>query len=177
MADSLDFVKALAAEQRRLATENSDAARAKSQIERAKNFENVVSELETARKRLRPIPTSFGDLSDLPEEVIAQLSLTKVDELEQQLRDIVASGDGAEVGLDAIIIELYRRHKVIHERRFIMNKLYRMSQKGVISGVEGRKGVYAIVPAGKIDWGAADPWEAPLPRGESGDELDDDIPF
>lgn len=171
MADALDKVKALAADQRRLSEKNSDEAAAKTQSDRADFLEAVAHELEGARKRLRPIPASFGDLSDLPEEVIAQLSLTKVDELEQQLRDIVASGDGKEVGLDAIIIELYRRHKVIQDRRFIMNKLYRMSQKGVISGVEGRKGVYHVPkPWESGDWGS--------PANEGGAiDLNDDIPF
>lgn len=172
VADALDKVKALAADQRRLSEKNSDAAAAKAQAERAEFLESVTNELETARKRLRPIPTSFGDLSDLPEEVIAQLSLTKVDELEQQLRDIVAAGDGNEVGLDAIIIELYRRHKVIQERRFIMNKLYRMAQKGTITSVEGKKGSYYV----------AQPWYARVfsaapNKGGFADDLDDEIPF
>lgn len=166
MPDALEFVKALAAEQRRLSMKNADADAASRQVERAENLDALVSELEIARKRLRPIPTNLGDLSDLPEEVMAQLSLTKVDELEQQLRDIVASGDGAEVGLDAIIIELYRRHKAIHDRRFIMNKLYRMAQKGVISSVDGRKGVYQVHK----------PWVT-APKGGFADDLDDDIPF
>ncbi len=170
MADALETVKALTVDYRRLAR-SSEAEKpdfAKKQTQRADALDAVALELEAARKRLRPIPTSFGDLSDLPEEVIAQLSLTKVDELEQQLRDIVASGDGKEVGLDAIIIELYRRHKSIQDRRFIMNKLYRMAQKGVISGVEGRKGVYAVPKVYHNDWGK---------KGGFADDLDDDIPF
>jgi hypothetical protein len=125
----------------------------------------VSVELEDARKRLRPISSNYGDLSDLPEEVLAELSLTKVDELEQQLRDIITSGNGAEVGLDAVIIELYRRHKVVQPRRFIMNKLYRMAQKGLIEGVEGRKGVY-VVPSIR----------RPQPAAFDTD-LDDDVPF
>lgn len=168
MPDALDSVKALAADMRRWAHEadnKGDMLRSQTNEKRASALEAVAHELESARKRLRPIPTSFGDLSDLPEEVIAQLSLTKVDELEQQLRDIIASGDGGEVGLDTTIIELYRRHKVVGERRFIMNKLYRMAQKGVISGVDGRKGVYYL----------------PKPRSPSkggfADDLDDDVPF
>lgn len=168
MPDALDSVKALAADMRRWAREadnKGDTLRSTTNEKRASILEFVAHELEAARKRLRPIPTSFGDLSDLPEEVIAQLSLTKVDELEQQLRDIVASGDGGEVGLDAIIIELYRRHKVINERRFIMNKLYRMAQKGVISGVDGRKGVY-YVPKPHVPT-----------KGGFSDDLDEDVPF
>lgn len=147
MPDALDTVKALAAEMRRTAQtlELEDPPRAKRVLERSDALHEVAQELEGCRKRLRPLSNEYGDLSDLPQEVIDQLNLSKVDELEQQMRDIIAAGGGQEVGIDQIIIELWRRHKVKgQERRFIMNKLYRMSTKGIISGVEGRKGVYMI---------------------------------
>ena len=100
MPDALDSVKTLAADYRRLArnseAENPDLA--KRQAQRADALESVAQELDIARKRLRPLSPDFGDLSDLPDEVIQHLNLSKVDELEQQLRDIVASGEGSEVG-------------------------------------------------------------------------------
>lgn len=169
MPDALDSVKALAAELRRLSQtqEIDDPDRAKRSQERAEAMESVAHELEAARKRLRPIPTEFGDLSDLPEEVVNQLNLSRVDELEQQMRDIVAAADGAEVGIDQIIIELYRRHKVVQERRFIMNKLYRMGQKGILNSVDGKKGVYYLPKPGA--WTNA--------GSTNYDDLDDDIPF
>ncbi|MDZ7587726.1 MAG: hypothetical protein U5J78_00590 [Parasphingorhabdus sp.] len=74
---------------------------------------------------------------------MAQLSPTKIDELEMQLRDIIASAYDT-IDLDSAIIELYRRHKVVSERRFLMNKLYRMVQKELIESVEGKKGVYRL---------------------------------
>lgn len=174
MSDALSAVKALAAEYRRLSkvSEPSDPARAKRQDTISSNLEAVSHELEAARIRLRPVPTSYGDLSDLPEQVIAQLSLNKVDELEQQMRDIVAAGDGYEVGLDTIIIELYRRHKVIQERKFVMNKLYRMAQKGTICGVEGKKGVYVVPKPASSDGGWGSPSNTNL-----NDDLEEDIPF
>lgn len=166
MPDALDQVKALVTDSRRWAREaeeKGENARAQINLKRAEFLEAVAHELEDARKRLRAIPTDYGDLSDLPSEVMAQLNLTKVDELEQQMRDIVAAADGAEVGLDQIIIELYRRHRVIQERRFIMNKLYRMAQKGLIESVEGRKGVYYLPKQAK--------------RSSFDDDLDDDVEF
>lgn len=171
MPDALVKVKALAADYRSWA-KTSDAegqsARAARQTRIAENLEAVVQELEVARKRLLPVPTEYGDLSDLPPSVLAQLNLTKIDELEQQMRDIVAAANGQEVGLDAIIIELWRRHKVEQERRFIMNKLYRMAQKGLIQSAEGRKGVY-YVPQVSNGWGTSTAGFA--------DDLDDDVPF
>lgn len=171
MPDALVKVKALAADYRKWAKGSEDegqTARAKRQTGYAEILEDVVQELESARKRLLSVPTEYGDLSDLPPSVIAQLNLAKIDELEQQMRDIVAAANGKEVGLDSIIIELWRRHKVEQERRFIMNKLYRMAQKGLINSVEGRKGVYYI-PQTSSGWGSK--------PGGFADDLDDDVPF
>ena len=166
MADHLDSVKNLAKQYRTWADSNEHEKPELSarQIRTALYLEATVSELESARSRLLPVPSSYGDLSDLPPEVLSELNLAKVDELEQQLRDIIVAANG-QVGLDPIIIELYRRHKVVQQRRFIMNKLYRMAQKGVIEAVEGRKGVYTV--------------NRPPSGGFSGfnDDLDDDVPF
>jgi hypothetical protein len=162
--DALDTVKALAADYRRSSNTADDPDRAIRHSEHAKALEAAARELEEARKRLRPIPKDFGDLSDLPPEVIEQLNLSKVDELEQQIRDIVAAAEGEEVGIDQIIIGLYRRHKVVQERRFILNKLYRMGQKGLIHGVEGRKGVYFLPK----------PWPS---SSSFADDPDDEVPF
>jgi len=165
MPEALDTVKALATELRRLsqAAELEEPARAKRHQERAEAMEAVAHELEAARKRLRPIPNDYGDLSDLPQNVIEQLNLSKIDELEQQMRDIIAAADGSEVGIDQIIIELYRRHEVVQERRFVMNKLYRMGQKGLITSAEGKKGVY-LIPKAKNPY-------------DFNDDLEEEIPF
>ena len=146
MPDALERVKALAVDYRRFAQgcEQDDPDRSKNYTATAEFLKSVCDELDSARIRLRPTSSDFGDLSDLPPEVVAQLNLSKIDELEQHMRDIIASANGKEVGLDQIIIELYRRHKIQQERRFIMNKLYRMGQKGIVQSVEGRKGVYVI---------------------------------
>lgn len=166
MPDPIESVKTLAAEYRRSArnTEADNPDLSQRHTQRADALEEAVQELEISRKRLRPLSAEFGDLSDLPEEVIAQLNLSKIDELEQHLRDIVASGAGSEVGLDQIIIELWRRHKVTKARTYIMNKLYRMAQKGAITSVDGKKGVYCV-PV---------PWEQ---AKTIFDDIDSDIPF
>lgn len=166
MPEALDNVKALAANYRRLADEAEliDSAREQRHNKTAEDLEAVAAELEAARKRLRPVSSDFGDLSDLPPAVLEQLNLTKIDELEGQMRDIIAAADGSEVSIDQIIIELYRRHKVVQERRYILNKLYRMAQKGIVHGVEGRKGLYYL-PKSNV---SSEGW---------GDGLDDDIPF
>jgi len=167
MPDTLESVKSLARNYRNWAfsnaTEKPDLA--KRQAECATTLEAASLEIEDARIRLRSVSNALGDLSDLPPEVLAELSVSKLDDLEQQMRDIVASGE--DVGLDTVIVELYRRHKVIQPRKFIMNKLYRMAQKGLLNAVEGKKGVYAI-PASKVKSQSFSVFDS---------DLDDDVPF
>lgn len=166
MSDHLDSVKALAKNYRTWASNASEEKPevAKRHLKSAQSLDAAIAEIEDARHRLRPLTTEYGDISDLPPEVVAELNLAKIDELEQQLRDIVAAGDGSEVGLDQIIIELWRRHKVNQSRRFVMNKLYRMAQKGLLVSVEGRKGVY-VIPKKSVAAGWSD------------FDLDEDVPF
>jgi hypothetical protein len=179
MADPLDSVNEYArlnekwAEERR--SENPKTADVFQ--ERAKALRAVADELAELRRWKMPVPASYGDISDLPTELIAQLSGVKTDELEDQIYAIVKAA-GAEIELDRLLIELFRRHGEVHERRFLNNKAYRMVQKGLIHQVSGRKGVYTITPqdtmAAEVEFGEA---EAPARSGRFRPELDDEIPF
>ena len=92
----------------------------------------------------RPIPVVDGqDLSDLPAELLSELTLTKSDELEDQITTIVNAA-GGEADIDTILIYLFRRFEVVQTRRFIQNKLWRMPQKGLLHSVPRRKGVYSV---------------------------------
>src|SRR5690349_20672713 len=80
------------------------------------------------QKRLTaPIPKSLGDLSDLPDELIRELSVKRTDELEDQILTVMRACDGGKVvDLNQILVGLYRKFKVVQNRRFLQNKLYRM---------------------------------------------------
>lgn len=171
MPDHADSVKSLAKNYRTWATQSrskGDEPMADRQERNAVNLDAILAELEELRRITKPIPASYGDLSDLPPELLKELTGIKVDELEQQLYNIVKSG-GNEVDLDVILIELFRRHNIIQTRKFLQNKLWRMAQKGAIRSISGRKGVYS----------AAEPNQAPMPTKATGfaDDLDDDVPF
>ncbi|NNM76833.1 hypothetical protein HJG53_07975 [Sphingomonas sp. ID1715] len=129
----------------------------------------AVDEIEHLRRITKPIPASYGDLSDLPDELIKELTGIKVDDLEQQVFTIIKAG-GAEVDLDSVLIELFRRFKVVQTRRYLQNKLWRMAQKGLIFSVAGKKGVYT---ADRPEADTAAPRAAPSPF----DDFDDDVPF
>lgn len=163
-----------------------DEARVQAYDERLAALRAVVEEVENFRRVTKPVPASYGDLSDLPAELVKELSGIKVDDLEQQLFTIIKTG-GEEVDLDAILIELFRRFQIVQTRKFLQNKLWRMAQKEVVFSVPGRKGVYtAAKPRDDFDALAATPtlpaaqshggWGAPS-KGGFDDDLDDDIAF
>lgn len=85
-----------------------------------------------------------SDLSDLPPEVLAELrGKVRMDSLEAMILAIVADVGGG-VGLDLVIIELWRRHKILETRRFLMSKLYRMSLAGRLHRVPRAKATYRL---------------------------------
>jgi len=140
----------------------------------------IVSEVERLRRITKPIPASYGDLSDLPPELMKELSGVKVDDLEQQIYTIIKSG-GTEVDLDAVLIELFRRFQVVQTRKFLQNKLWRMAQKELIFSVPGRKGIYsAIQPVEQspTESEANNPfsdWDNVKPNFDN--DLDEEVPF
>lgn len=87
---------------------------------------------------------SIQDLQDLPAELIAQLNLSDSDRKNMAIVEIVKSRQP--VGLDAIHVDLYRQHGWIEERQKLMARMYRLTQKGLIKSVDGRKGIYEIPP-------------------------------
>jgi hypothetical protein len=105
-------------------------------------FNGVFDDYERLQESTRPVPASYGDISDLPASLRRELAFLRTDELDDQIFIIVkAAPNGAD--LDIILIELFRRFGVAQTRRFIQNKTYRMAGKGLIFAVDGRKGMYA----------------------------------
>ncbi len=108
-----------------------------------------------------------------------------MDELETQIVIVMKACEGNDANLDQILVGLYRKFKVAQQRRFLQNKLYRMSKKGLVHQVPGQRAVYTLTPppAPQAESPHEDPfWEQPVktngggfPRG--GSNLDDEIPF
>lgn len=147
MSDHLDSAKEylrLMERWRKGAETKGDSAMVATYDRRLGFLNALVSEVEEFRRITKPIPASYGDLSDLPTELMKELSGVKVDDLEQQIYTVIKSG-GVEVDLDAVLIELFRRFQVVQTRKFLQNKLWRMAQKELIFSVPSRKGVYSAV--------------------------------
>lgn len=85
----------------------------------------------------------IGELSELPDELKAQLQIAKTGELEQDIIAVLEEMDGV-ANVDEILVGLYRRQKKIHQRQNLANKLYRMTVSEQIESVPKRRGVYRI---------------------------------
>lgn len=138
-------------------------------------FDRYAGQLETTKEELvrlygltSALPPDLGNVHDLPPELLEELSIAKSDELEDHLVTVI-NAYGGEANLDQILVGLYRKFKVSQKRRFIQNKLYRMS---MVWSVEGKKGVYTTV----------EPKNAPAQESSSTFQIDtgnleDEVPF
>jgi hypothetical protein len=126
------------------------------------SLDDLADFLEQEKAKNAPIPQEIGDISDLPQELLDQLSLPRRDQLEDQILNVMRDL-GGEANLDQILVGLYRKYKNIQTRRFVQNKLYRMGKKDMAYSVPGKRGVYTL--------------EAPKDQSGYSSDLDDEIPF
>jgi hypothetical protein len=140
----------------------------------------TISELEQLRKASKPIPLFEGDdISDLPKELLAELSVTKTETIEDQVFQIVKSA-GGKSNIDTILVYLYRNYGEVQTRKYVQNKLWRMAQKEILWSVPGKKGWYTLEKPAEEEPNISTPEEdfddvTSTPVG--GLKLDDEIPF
>lgn len=84
----------------------------------------------------------MDNYDDLPPEVIKELSWGGANATDQKLIAIVNEHPPS-VGLDLIIIEMWRRHKRLVRRRWLMGKMYRLAMAGHVQKDETQKGFYS----------------------------------
>jgi hypothetical protein len=120
------------------------------------DFESEATPVQTPAQRTNSdvLPSDANDdLSDLPEELLRELSDSFKGETDPLIAIINARGGTASI--DEILVDLYRKYKEVGKRPIISNKLYRFSRRGLCAAVPGRKGIYttdpAIVQAGHED--------------------------
>lgn len=122
--------------------ESGEPERAEEQSELLRAVKAAKKEIIRLRGLTSALPANLGNVFDLPPELIEELSATKGDELENQLVTVINSYGGV-ADLDQILVGLYRKFKLVQKRRFIQNKLYRMTKSDIIWSIPGRKGVYS----------------------------------
>lgn len=90
--------------------------------------------------RLNLLPS---DLEGLPPELVAELAISESDQADFQILAAVEANGGI-ASLDQILIRLFKTTGEIHKRSRLNSKLYRLSQKGMLKSVPGKKAVYAL---------------------------------
>ncbi len=144
MSEHSNTVKRIAERYRAVAekSRDEDADRATDYEDTAKKLFAAAEELDRLTTLTTAIPKNLGDLSDLPAELVEELSLTRVDELEHQIVTVINACAGV-ANIDQILVGLFRKFSVTQKRRFLQNKLYRMMKSEVIFSVPGKKGLYS----------------------------------
>lgn len=92
------------------------------------------------------IGSRFGDLKDLPEELLRQIPATRIDDTEREIMELLREEFSGAASVDEILIGLYRRHQTVHDRKKIAGKLYRMvsSKPPLLEAIEKKRGVYRL---------------------------------
>ena len=162
--------------------ENGHEHRASKLEGHAQTLKDACDHIASLEAMTSALPPDLGNLNDLPDALLAELSITKTDTLEDQLVTVINAHGGA-ASLDQILVGLYRKFGVSQKRRFIQNKLYRMT---MVWSVPGKKGVYSTEepqPQASTDLGeevvlVEDVDDIPGRTSESmQEEEDEEIPF
>jgi len=87
----------------------------------------------------------WGELEDLPSELVEELSITDSDKLDFSIVQLIEKRGGAAT-LDRILVDLYNLTGEILKRQNLNARLYRMAQKEMVFSVPTKKGVYSSFP-------------------------------
>lgn len=90
------------------------------------------------------------EVEGLPEELMNELSVSDTDKAEFNIVTLIDEAGGVAT-LDRILVSLYRQSGEIMKRANLNSRLYRMSQRGFIHSVPGKKGVYSTKPLTEED--------------------------
>jgi hypothetical protein len=92
--------------------------------------------------KLGEVGKRIGSVSDLPEEIRAQIKSLKAATTEDKIIDVIADVYEGVASIDEILVGVYRKYKIVQKRHLLANKMYRMAKAGMLYAVKGKKGVY-----------------------------------
>ena len=138
MSEHVESVKRVAAYLRPIAEKRRGTELGDELASYAEALDAAADHLVALEGLTSALPPDLGNIHDLPQELLEELSVSKTDELEDQIVTVI-NAYGGEASLDQILVGLYRKFRVVQKRRFMQNKLYRMP---MVWSVDGRKGVY-----------------------------------
>jgi len=87
---------------------------------------------------------NLEEVEGLPEELVKELSTTAVADKGEQLILSLCKDYGGIISLDRLLVDVYKKTGEINKRTTLTSRLYRMSQKGLLFGVPGKKGFYSL---------------------------------
>lgn len=85
---------------------------------------------------------SFDEIEGLPPDLIKELSFSDSDRTDFTILRIVEESGGV-ASLDRILVGYYKETGEIMKRNTMTSRVYRMSQKGMLFPVPGKKGAYS----------------------------------
>jgi len=85
---------------------------------------------------------SESDIKDLPLELVEQLSVGNIKTSLCPITSVMKNNGGA-MSIDHILIALYKQTKIVHKRKILTAKLYRLEKKKIIKNE--KCGVYSII--------------------------------
>ena len=112
------------------------------------HVDKIENELQL-RPPKRPAPQvqlslNLEDIDGLPEELIRELSITDGDKIDFTIQSLMQERKGV-MSLDQLLIGLFRKTAEVHKRASLNARIYRMTTKGALFNVPGRKGVYSTM--------------------------------
>ena len=133
-----------------LATSQGFSDLAEAMTEASKEIEELRQRPDITPRAAKGLLVSMEDIEGLPPELVKELSVSDADMAEFSILDMIEEKGGI-VSLDHLVIGLYRLTGDIYKRASVTSKIYRMTQKGILFNVPGKKGVYSSMRLTKED--------------------------
>lgn len=105
--------------------------------------DSQISSINPTQTKTPILTLSPSDLEGLPPELLSELAISESDQADFQILAVIDERGGIAT-LDQILIGLYHKTGEIYKRTRLNSKVYRLIQKGLLKGVEGKKAVYAL---------------------------------
>jgi len=103
---------------------------------------DFLDEIQSKRAHAKRLSVTWDEVSDLPSELVSELSISEADKTEFHVLKVINDAGGV-ASLDRILVDYYKQTGEVVKRSAMNNRLYRMGQKAMVFSVPGRKGVYS----------------------------------
>ena len=134
----------------------ADKFRQNLHLSKANEFKVLLEDIQKSDKKLDEPPVEAHrkitlkqklslapeDILGLPEDLLKELSVSDADKTEFIILSLIDESGGV-ISLDKLLIGLFKKTGDIIKRSGMTSRLYRMSSKGMLFNVPGKKGYYS----------------------------------